>query len=114
MEGPPEITKFDDILVTARTMSIILYDAGEQRGWLLPVQLVLLHMAQCWIKRHTPGVNLTYAKPEWEGENEIEKILTDNYKLLVEILLNDDSEWSLRDLIEQIWRDLQGCRIVPK
>ena len=99
VEVSPEIAKYDDILVTARTMSMILYDAGEQRGWLLPVQHVLLHMAQCWIKRHTHGVNLTYAKPEWEGDNAIEKILTHNYKLLVKILLDDDSEWFLRDLI---------------
>ena len=114
VEVSPEIARYDDILVTARTMSMILYDAGEQRGWLLPVQHVLLHMAQCWIKRNTPGVKLTYAKPEWEGENAIEKILIDNYKLFVKTLLDDDSEWFLRDLIKQIWRDLQGCRIARK
>ena len=114
MEMSPEITKYDDILVTTRTMSMILYDAGEERGWLLPVQHVLLHMAQCWIKRHTSDVSLTYAKPEWEGEKAIEKILTDNYKLFVKKLLDDDSDWLLRDLIKQIWRDLQGCRIARK
>ena len=114
VEVSPEITKYDNILVSARTMSMILYNAGEHRGWLLPVQHVLLHMAQCWIKRHTPGVHLRYAKPEWEGENAVEKILTDNYKLLVKTLLDDDSEWFLRDLIKQVWRDLQGCRIARK
>ncbi|KAL9039457.1 MAG: hypothetical protein Q9214_004871 [Letrouitia sp. 1 TL-2023] len=114
LEVSPEITKYDDILDTTRTMSMILYDAGEQRGWLLPAQNVLFHMAQCWIKRHTPDVKLEYAKPEWEGENAMQKILTDNYKLLVKKLLDDDSEWYLRDLIKQIWKDLQGCKIARK
>ena len=40
--------------------------------------------------------------------------MIDNYKLLVKTLLDDDSEWFLRDLVKQIWRDLQGCRIARK
>lgn len=114
LEVSPELTKYDDILDTTRTMSMVLYDSGERRGWLVPAQTLLLHMAQCWIKKNTPGVNLEYANPEYDGGNPIQQLLTKNYKLLLKHLLDDDSEWFLRDLIKQLWRDLQGCMIARK
>ena len=114
LEVSPQIDKYDDILDITRKMSMILYDPGDQRGWLIPVHNLLLHMAQCWIRKHTPTVLLPCAEPQTAGGNEAEQILIGSYKLLLKKLLDDDSEWYLRDLIKQIWRDLQGCLIARK
>ena len=111
LEVSPQIEKYDDILETTQKMSMILYDPGDQRGWLIPAHNVLLHMAQCWIRKHTPTVQLPCAEPETAGGNEPERILRGSYRLVLKKLLDDDSEWYLRDLIKRIWRDLQGCLI---
>ncbi|KAH7413547.1 hypothetical protein BKA64DRAFT_661203 [Cadophora sp. MPI-SDFR-AT-0126] len=114
MEVSPKIDTYDEILRITKHMSMILYDAGEQRGWLLPTQSVIFHMVHCWIRKHEPSVQLPYVKAIWEDDDQVTKILRENYKVKIRTLLDDDQEWYLRDLVKQLWRDLQGCMLVRK
>ena len=52
LEISPQTDKYGDILDITRKVSMILYDPGEQRGWSRPAHNVLLHMAQCWIRKN--------------------------------------------------------------
>jgi hypothetical protein len=114
VEVRPKIETYDEILRITKHMSMILYDAGEQRGWLLPAQSVVLHIVQCWIHKHEPGVNLPYVKAIWDDNDEVTKVLREQYKLKIRTLLDNDQDWYLRDLVKLLWRDLQGCILFRK
>jgi hypothetical protein len=95
-------------------MAMLLYDATEKRGWLVPAESVLLHMAQTWIRMNVPSVGLPFAKPDWDGVNAIENIMRECHRLELRKLLDNDSSYYFRDLIKLFWNDLKGCSIARR
>ena len=108
---PRKLPGLDDILAASRRILMILCDTETQSSWLVPTQHVLLHLVKRWIKINAPTIKLDVSNTDAAETDGAESVLAKNENLVMKILMDDDSEWYLRDLVRKIWIDLQGCKI---
>lgn len=104
-----KIDYYNDILWTAKNMSVILYDADKQQGWLVPALSVILHMAHAWVATHCPDIQLPYAQPDWNGGQAAWDIIARFGKLELQKSLEDDTPYFLKDLVKRLWEHLISC-----
>ncbi|RBR26374.1 uncharacterized protein FIESC28_00779 [Fusarium coffeatum] len=100
---------------TLERMSMILWDCGDECGWLVPAQALLLHMAHVWVS--SKGITATFRHAS-QGPGylqEVDKILReDRKKVLRKEGRDDDSDFELRHLIMRIWNDIRGCMLAQQ
>ncbi|KAH7174217.1 uncharacterized protein B0J16DRAFT_348299 [Fusarium flagelliforme] len=100
---------------TLERMSMILWDCGDECGWLVPAQALLLHMAHVWV--NSKGITAEFRHPS-QGPGylqEVDKILReDRKKVLRKEGRDDDSDFELRHLIMRIWNDIRGCMLAQQ
>ncbi|MCJ1270198.1 hypothetical protein MMC22_010094 [Lobaria immixta] len=100
---------YNDILRTAKSMPIILYDADKQQAWLVPALSIILHMVHAWKAVHAPNKQLPYAKPDWDGGQAAWNIIAESSGLELEKSLEDGTPYFLKDLVKRLWEHLISC-----
>ncbi|KAF5660670.1 serine threonine kinase [Fusarium heterosporum] len=102
-------------LDTTKKMSMILWDCGDQCGWLVPAQALLLHMAHVWVQSNGIAATFRFADMGADYLEEIDVILrNDRKKILRAEGRDDDTDFELRHLIMRIWNDIRGCMIAQQ
>ncbi|CAM1507704.1 Fc.00g045520.m01.CDS01 [Cosmosporella sp. VM-42] len=102
-------------LDTTKRMSMILWDCGDQCGWLVPAQALLLHMAHVWVRSNGISVTFRYANEGASYLQEVDDILrTDRKKVLRAHGRDDDTDFELRHLIMRLWNDIRGCMLAQQ
>ncbi|KAF4996557.1 hypothetical protein FGRMN_4441 [Fusarium graminum] len=84
-------------LDTIKRMSMILWDCGDQCGWLVPAQALLLHMAHVWVQSNGIAATFRYADKGDTYLEDIDFILrNDRKKVLRAGGRDDDTDFELR------------------
>lgn len=96
---------YQRIVSAAERTSVVLYDNGEQRAWLVPASGVMLHVAQHrhWLEPFT--VNGKKIKPDTNcppGSSAKELLLKNS-----SVRLSDADEYTFKDMILNIWSLLE-------
>lgn len=103
------------ILDTTEKMSMILWDCGDECGWLVPAQALLLHMAHVWVNSKGITANFRYASHGPGYLQEVDTILREDRKKVLRAEGRDDnSDFELRHLIMRIWNDIRGCMLAQQ
>ena len=100
---------------TLEKMSMILWDCGDECGWPVPAQALLLHMAHVWVSSKGITVTFRHATQGPSYLQEVDKILReDRKKVLRKEGRDDDSDFELRHLIMRMWNDIRGCMLAQQ
>ncbi|KAG8356629.1 hypothetical protein FVEN_g5670 [Fusarium venenatum] len=110
--GPDE---YMGTLDTIKRMSMILWDSGDQCGWLVPAQALLLHMAHVWVQAHGIADTIRFAKEDNSYLDDVDDILRrDRKRVLRAEGRDDDTDFELRHLIMRLWNDIRGCMLAQQ
>ena len=103
------------ILDTAERMSMILWDCGDECGWLVPAQALLLHMAHVWVNSKGIPATFRYASQGPGYLQQVDTILREDRKEILRAEGRDDnSDFELRHLIMRMWNDIRGCMLAQQ
>ena len=115
MISTTRIDHYEDILGMCRETPVLLYDAerGEQRGWLVPMLSVILHMAHIWqLWARKVNMNLENSIPHavlhWDGGQASFDVFLQNSGMLLYKTLVEKADYRLKDLVIRLWRQLNS------
>ncbi len=109
--NPVAADEYLSVLDTTKRMAMILWDAQDQCGWLVPAQALLLHMAHKWVRTNgNTAANFRYASDGPSYLEHVGDILSEDRRKVVRVEgRDDDTDMELRHLIMRFWTDIRGC-----
>lgn len=113
MISTTRIDHYEDILGMCRETPVLLYDAGEQRGWLVPMLSAILHMAHIWqVWARKVNMNLENSIPHavlhWDGGQASFDVFLQNSGILLYRTLVEKADYRLKDLVIRMWAQLNS------
>ncbi|TDZ26981.1 hypothetical protein Cob_v000383 [Colletotrichum orbiculare MAFF 240422] len=105
--APITVDDYDEILDVTGAMPGIIWDNATKRGWLVPMQAILLHMVHIWIHQQAYQPRVPLAAVGMTFLDSVADILNKNRS--ENLRGQGREELQLKDLVKRFWQDIQGC-----